>query len=175
MEIEFVLRDFYFEPAHITEWLECSDKERNDRFRPAVLRQRYAARLGKQPKDLGEAADYKGHSLFLHVSPHLNPFGGPGLVADNSPFGADSCFWELFEHARRVVHAFHFLRRKVAPKLRVKSPAPRSLKKLRLAWQQTQTMQTVWLAMMQVMRDEHSATASDKPLQPIASDNARSD
>lgn len=97
MEIEFLLREFYFEPAHIADWLQCSDKERNDRFRPAVLRQRHAARVGKRLQDMGEGADYRGHSMFLHVSPHANPFGGPGLVADRSPFSADSCFWELFE------------------------------------------------------------------------------
>src|SRR6185437_6587802 len=39
MEIEFLLREFYFEPENIQEWLTCSEKERFNLFRPAVLRQ----------------------------------------------------------------------------------------------------------------------------------------
>jgi hypothetical protein len=158
MEIEFLLREFFFEPTHIREWLTCSDRERHNRFRPAVLRQRYAARLGKRPDELGEAKDYKGHSMFLHVSPYLNPFGGPGLVA--SDVWADSGFWELFSHARSVVHSFHFLRRKIAPKLKASARAPRFLKDLRIAWQETQVSQTVWLAAMRVMGERRGTNPS---------------
>jgi hypothetical protein len=158
MEIEFLLREFFFEPNHIGDWLACSDKERHERFRPALLRQRYAKRLGKQPQDLGEAADYKGHSMFLHVSPRANPFGGPGLVVDVSPSGADGGFWEMFAHARSIVHAFYFLRKKIAPKLKASVQAPRSLTLLRRAWEQTQRTQMLWLAAMQVMA-EHAEEA----------------
>lgn len=63
MEIEFLLREFYYEPQHIEQWVICTRKERNDRFRPAVLRQRHANRMGKQPEDLPEASDYRGHTV----------------------------------------------------------------------------------------------------------------
>lgn len=107
MEMEFLLREFYYEPQHIQQWVMCTPMERNKKFRPALLRQRHANRLGKQPQDLPEASDYRGHSMSLHVSPYRNLFGGPGLSNPTMPFGDDSCFWEIFEHGRRMLFAAH--------------------------------------------------------------------
>lgn len=149
MEIEFLFREFRYEPQHIDEWVSCTSKERNDKFRPALLRQRHANRLAKQPQDLAEATDYKGHSMFLHVSPHPNPFGGPGLGESLLPFADDSCFWEIFEHGRRVLLAAHRLRRKVARHLKSPHGPERGLRKFRDAWRRTQQMQAILLALME--------------------------
>jgi len=160
MEIEFLLREFYHEPQHIEHWVSYTDKERNDKFRPALLRQRHARRLGREPQDLAEAADYRAHSMFLHVSPHRNPFGGPGLNDSKVPFADDSCFWEIFEHGRRIVFALHRLRRKVARGVKSPSGPERGLKKFRDAWQRTQEMQALFLAMLQAARQGQSADAA---------------
>ena len=149
MEIELLLREFYCEPHHIEQWVSCSPKERNDRFRPALLRQRHARRMAKQPQDLGEASDYRAHSMFLHVSPYRNPFGGPGLDDPTMPFADDSCFWEIFEHGRRLLFVAHRLRRKVARHAKSPWGPERGLKKFRDAWQRTQEMQVIWRALLE--------------------------
>ena len=157
MEIEFLLREFRYEPHHINQWLKCGPKERNDRFRPALLRQRHAKRIGKAPEDVGEAADYKAHSTYLHVSPYRNPFGGPGLIQGNAPFADDSCFWEIMEQARRLLFAAHKLRRVVAPHLRGVIGPERGLKQFRDAWQRTQEMQAIFLALLQATTENETA------------------
>ena len=156
MEIEFLLREFCYEPDHIEQWVSCGPRERNDRFRPALLRQRHARRMGKEPQDLAEAADYRGHSMFLHVSPYRNPFGGPGLGDPVMPFADDSCLWEIFEHGRRLLLAAHRLRRRVAR--HVKSPwgPERGLKKFRNAWQRTQEMRAIWQSLLEAAREKKS-------------------
>lgn len=157
MEIEFLFREFYFEPQHIAQWVTCSDKERFSKFRPFALRQRHAKRLGTQPEDLNEASDYKGHSMFLHVNPYRNPFGGPGMSeASAIPFGHDSYFWEIFEHGRRLLFIAHRLRRKLARHLKSPHGPERGLKHFRDAWKRTQEMQFMSRALIEVMRDERT-------------------
>lgn len=165
MEIEFLFRDFYFEPTHLEQWISCSDKERNDRFRPAVLRQRHAQRVAVKPQDMKEAIDYKGHSVFLHVSPYFNPFGGPGLRKSPVPFADDSGFWEIFEHGRRLLFAIHHLRHKLARHVKAPAGPWRGLKNFRAAWKQTQDMQSILQAIMAVVRDEQRDEPSNKSLQ----------
>jgi hypothetical protein len=105
MEIEFLFRDFAMDPQRIDEWLTASERVRNNKFRPAILRQRYAASRGKTPPDMPEAIDYKGHSLMLHVLPYENPivWAAPGEAHD--PIGLLVCLYDIFEHARRLVGA----------------------------------------------------------------------
>ncbi len=160
MEIEFLLREFYYEPQHIEQWVLCTPKERNERFRPALLRQRHANRIGKQSQDLAEASDYRGHSMFLHVSPYRNPFGGPGLGDSTMLFADDSCFWEIFEHGHRMLFAAHRLRRKIAR--HVKSPwgLERGLKQFRDAWERTQEMQAIWQALLEAARQSQLKDAT---------------
>jgi hypothetical protein len=154
MEIEFLLRDFFFEPAHIAEWLMMDEKERYAKFRPAVVRQRFAKRIGRQPQDLSEAADYRGHSMFLHVNPLQNPFGGPGITQGDIAFSADSGFWEIFEHARRLLFALHRLRRKLAPHINSPKGPERGLRAFRQGWEQTQDWQQIFYALQKVAREE---------------------
>ena len=148
MEIQLLLRDFYHHPNHIQEWLRATTRELNDTFRPALLRQRYAKLLGKQPQDLAEASDYKGHSMSLHVSPDPHPFGRLGLTELDDPFASDSCFWDSFEHGRRLLIDAHRLRRKLARHIKSRWGLRRGLKDFRDAWQRTQEMQTFWMALL---------------------------
>jgi hypothetical protein len=105
MEIEFLFRDFAMDPQRIDEWLTASERVRHSKFRPAILRQRYATSRGKAPPDMPEATDYKGHSLMLHVLPYENPivWAAPGDARD--PIGLLVCLYDIFEHARRLVGA----------------------------------------------------------------------
>lgn len=105
MEIEFLIRDFVIDPGRMEEWLTASEKIRYDRFRPAVLRQRYAAFKGRAAPDMPETTDYKGHSLLIHVLPHENPmvWAAPGEALD--AIGSLACIYDIFIHARRLFAA----------------------------------------------------------------------
>ena len=149
MEVQFLLREFFYDPARIEEWLHATHKDLNDKFRPAVLRQRHAKRLGMQPDDVAEATDYRGHSRLLHVSPYPRPFGGSGFSGPDGPFDSDVCFWEMFEHGRRVLFEAHRLRRKLARHIKSPWGPRRGLKSFRDAWQRTQEMQAIWMALLQ--------------------------
>lgn len=102
MEIEFLFRDFAIDSCHIGEWLTASEKTRNDKFRPAVLRQRHAASKGQTAPNMPEAADYKGHSGLVHVVPYENPivWATPGEALD--ALGSLVCLYDIFEHADRL-------------------------------------------------------------------------
>lgn len=103
MEIELLLREFYWEPGSIETWLNADGREQHRNFRPAVLRERHAARVGKSADQLADYIDYKGHSMFLHVTPTPSILGGPGISSPWLPFGDDACFWEMYEHGRRTM------------------------------------------------------------------------
>jgi hypothetical protein len=165
MEVEFLLREFRHKLDKISVWARADLKQLNDQFRPAVLRQLHANRVSAKPQDLGEAVDYKAHSSSLHVTPYQGPFGGPGIVPDNVPFGADGCFWEVFEHARRLLFELHSLKQVVAPRLRL-PPGPRKgLKAVREAWKRTQEMQAIFLALMEAAEKRKKAEAANKRLE----------
>ncbi|MEX2492017.1 MAG: hypothetical protein WD425_09685 [Nitrospirales bacterium] len=65
------------------------------------------------------------------------------------PFEDDSCFWEIFEHGRRVLFAAHRLRRKIAPHIKSPWGPEHGLKQFRLAWQRTQEMRAIWQALFE--------------------------
>jgi hypothetical protein len=144
MEIEFLLRDFAAEPTHVDDWLACTPKRRYDQFRPAVLRQRHANRLGIPVADVAEAVDYKAHSETLHVSPVPHPFA-PSGIDSSSPSAGDACFWDMFEHARRLLIAIHNMALNVGPEI-AKKLSPEQLTKVGKAWERTQEMQQIYLA-----------------------------
>ena len=160
MEIEFLLRDFYHQPGSIERWLAATPKQRNDSFRPAVLRQRHAQRIGKLPQEMPEARDYRGHSSVLHVTPDTGPFSPRGLASDD-PFLADSCFWEIFEHGRRLLFAIHRVRRKVAPHLRSPWGPERGLRRFREAWRATQEFQALFWALLDAAAEESPDSRDD--------------
>jgi hypothetical protein len=162
MEIEFVLREFLEDPPSLEAWFKAPPKELHDRFRPALLRQRHANRQGKQPQDLSEATDYKGHSIFLHVNASSSPFAMKGLASANVPFGIDICFWEMFEHARRLVLVLHgLLETGRFPKARNPDPETK-LPKFKEGWQRTQEMQQIFLALIEAAKtDEREPPNAD--------------
>jgi hypothetical protein len=153
MEIEFLLRDFSLDASRIDEWLTADSDKLYERFRPGVLRQRFASHVGQQPKDLPEATDYKGHSMFLHVGPRANPFGTPGLADGSQPFAADSCFWEIFEHARRLLIAAHTLADTIQPGC-LDNHNLENLEKLGEAWVRTQEMKQIWQQLIESVAAE---------------------
>ena len=146
MEVEFLIREFHQEPLGIEEWLKATPKQLNDRFRPAILRQRHAKRIGSQPEDVAEAHDYRMHSRLLHVSPYPHPFGGTGFSGPEGRFDTEVCFWEIFDHARRLLFEAHRLRRKLARHIRSPWGPWRGLRQFRDAWERTQEMYALWLA-----------------------------
>ena len=135
MEIEFLMRDFVINPWHIEEWLTGSQKTRRDKFRSAVLRQKYAASKGRAAPDMPEATDYKGHSLLIHVLPHENPivYAAPGEALD--VIGSLVCLYDIFEHAHRLFAAVGHL----SDRLELGCPTPeRFLKVAPEVWQECQ-------------------------------------
>ncbi|MGH7923232.1 MAG: hypothetical protein ACREQH_01420 [Candidatus Binatus sp.] len=154
MEIQFLLRDFEADPNGIDDWLTASEQDRLKRFRPFILRQRQAARLGIKPEDAGEARDYKAHSGALHVMPHPMPLGGKGFAPDKDTFGRDMCFWEMFEHGRRLIWQMYRLKHRVAPRMKGVASPQRGMKAFRDGWRLTQEMQSVFIALLQASKDE---------------------
>jgi hypothetical protein len=152
MEIEFLLRDFYHGPSNINEWLTTNEKDRFNKFRPAELRKRHARRSRTKPQDVGEATDYKGHSMFLHVSPVPHPFGWTDFSEDDE-FGADSSFWEIFEHARRFLFIAHKLVEQTFPSAPYNPDPAKDLPKVKKAWERTQEMQAIFLALIQTVKE----------------------
>lgn len=155
MEVEFLLREFNHDAARIEEWLQATPQELRDKFQPGVLRSRHANRLGIQPRELPESADYRGHSMLIHVLPYENPVGGSGLAQQEDPFIVDSCFWDMFEHARRMLIQAHCLRRKLARHIKSPWGPERGMKQFRRAWTSTQMMQKIWMALLENPPGDH--------------------
>jgi hypothetical protein len=113
MELELLLDDFLHDPSAISAWLTLDRKSRRKRFDPVKLRERFAARVGQDPKALGLSSCYATHSELLHVTPLISPFGR-GVVDRAHPFDVEICFAEVFEHARRIVYTIYRLADKLA-------------------------------------------------------------
>jgi hypothetical protein len=145
MEIEFLLRDFRLHPDHIDQWLRADQKELLRTFAPRELRRRFANSLKKEPKDLSEATDYAAHSSTLHVSPRPIPFARRGIQATEDRLANDMGFWELFEHARRVLWEFDSLARSMVAE-KWTATSPESLEAVKSGWERTQEMQALLLA-----------------------------
>jgi hypothetical protein len=74
METELLIRDFALDPSQIEKWRNASEDVLRKSFRPVHLRQRQAAALGVDIKDVPGATDYSAHSELLHVrQPLLYP------------------------------------------------------------------------------------------------------
>jgi hypothetical protein len=102
MEIELLLAEFAHDPPQMEKWLTCSPKVRMNTFGHGELRKRKAARLGIEPSELSDVADYRGHSTMLHVNPIVHPFGSKGLSQEAIDVNADMCFWDIYQHARNL-------------------------------------------------------------------------
>jgi hypothetical protein len=148
METEMLLLDFAVEPARIVEWLAATSQERFRKFKPVVLRDRLrAAGIGRY-RNLVTDPDYKGHSEALHVSPNQHPLFLKGMQHERDLLVPDGGFWELFEHARRVLYAIDALRDRVAS-----SPWPEIRRGTDLlvfldGWARTQQMQLIYMSLL---------------------------
>jgi hypothetical protein len=149
MEIELLLLDFSRTPDNRQRWLQATPTERWDRFRPRAIRRRLSS-WGLVPKN---DADYRGHSLALHPAPPIAPLMSRGQEAlSREPFGVDSGYWELFEHARRILIAIdRYAQAQGMADIRAIVDLDR-LTKVRSGWERTQEMQAIYLAMLQATR-----------------------
>ena len=116
MEVEYLLREFSHDLSLIAVWLNSDSSARTSKFSPARLRQRQAKRLGKAPRNVLEKFEYKIHSESLHVVPpsELNDHASKGFSKAPRIEGLEFGFWEIFEHAYRLVLELHRLGGKVS-------------------------------------------------------------
>jgi hypothetical protein len=113
VEIEILFRHFRYNEKAAAEWFSASDEERKRRFGANTLRQAEAKRRNlKSPTQLSDAADYKGHSQSLHVSPRTLVFRG---IVDfdseqHGEWGFGIATFEVLRHAERTVReAWHLI------------------------------------------------------------------
>lgn len=148
MEVEFLVRDFAADFPRLAQWLAADKRDLQRNFQPVHLRERHAQRLGVEARQLPEAADYAGHSGVLHVNPHTPDLFRKGLVDAADTFRIDMCFWEMFQHARRLAFAtFDLLS---TPAFHgAHNPDPNvSLPSVAKAYERTQEMQQIFMALV---------------------------
>jgi len=159
MEIENLLLDFAVNPDHIDEWLASDDRTRMRKFMPVKVRERLHA-AGQAPfTTSAESIDYRGHSEALHVSPRQYPVARKGFSTGSGVAGdleADSGFWEIFEHGRRLHLALRRLTGVLQPGTPVHELTERSLSDFEDGWERTQQMQQVYLALIEAALKVHA-------------------
>jgi hypothetical protein len=136
MEIENLLLDFAVNPAHVDEWLTADRKMRLRKFSPAKVRARLNA----------DGDGYHAHSQTLHVGPGGDHPWMPRGFAGDDELASDVGFWEIFEHARRLLQAIQRLTGALAPSSAIDEIAGRELMDVQEAWRCTQDMQEIVLA-----------------------------
>lgn len=150
MEIELLLLDFASELDRIEQWLTLPAKERRQTFQPAVLRKRLkTAGIGRYAGAGKRDPDYAAHSEALHVSPRKLVFAKGVQPEDDGGFLRDSGFWEIFEHARRLLFAIDQLRGRFPGVAWDTVAATDDLAAFISAWERTQEMQAIFLAIWQ--------------------------
>ncbi len=150
MEIEFLLRDFLIWPEHVDEWLHCNDQERLNRFRPAVLRQRYANYTKTRPQDLEESLDYKAHSQFLHVTPLESPLSQIGISSTDDPGIMGACLWEYMAHARRIIILLQRLMHSIPVDIDLTPDMIPKLPQFEDAWERCRVRFEMWQSMLEL-------------------------
>lgn len=144
LEVEYLLLAFVDDPADMDVWLEGTDAAR---FRPAPLRKRLReAGFGEFTGSVLEGADYAAHSAALHVSPQEPIIGHKGRASD--PLERDAGFWEMFQHARRIVLALEACGLAVTGEEWKASERNVDLARVSDAHSRTQQMQTMYLALL---------------------------
>jgi hypothetical protein len=148
IEIENLLLDFTIKPGRMTEWLNSDDAALKKRFKPVDVRRRLAQEgIGKIGAH-AESVDYSAHSAALHVNPRIQPLAEKGFVA-NRGFDSDAGFWEVFEHARRLLIALDRIMEMPDDGSFDDVPNLEDLGDVKDAWERTQQMQTMFLALWQ--------------------------
>lgn len=146
MELENLLLDFAREPALIDRWLTADRKTIRREFAPVVVRKRLGGAGASASGAKLEAVDYAAHSEALHVTPGQHPLASKGL-GDGDSFRDDAGFWEMFQHAHRLINAIEALWDSAGG-----GPLDRrvdDLEAFRSAWERTQEMQAIYVALLQ--------------------------
>lgn len=161
MEIENLFLDFAVHPDYIDEWLTATPTILWNKFRPARVRKRLRAANEGRYATTAEPADYEAHSAALHVSPYQHPILSKGFSAEQGWWQADAGFWEIFEHARRLLHAVRRLASTSSPGSTAERLAGEDLTDMQDAWQRTQEMQTIYLALLQAATQANAKHGDD--------------
>lgn len=146
-EIELLLLDFTLDLDRIDQWLSADRRERLRQFAPARIRERLKEEGGERYDP--HRADYAAHSEALHVTPLSHPFASRGIASDQDSLLADLGFWEMFEHARRLLVAIDALHDRVGEDFGDHVRRLESLMAVELAWERTQEMQALFLALVE--------------------------
>ena len=150
LEIENLLRDFANQPANVDAWLTADEKTLLKKFSPVKVRERLHAGQDMNLAQAPESVDYRGHSMALHVGPHRTLIPDKGLGPEKG-WDSDIGFWEMFEHARRLLLAIETLTGALAPNSDADKLAREEPAAVQEGWRQTQQMQAVFLALVQGM------------------------
>ena len=152
MEIENLLRDFSADVAQVEAWLSHDPRKGPGVFGPGNVRKRIRD-AGVGSSSALENADYAAHSIALHVNANSEraPLFRKGLIDDHS-FEGDAGFWEIFEHARRVLGALDLARDRLASDPS-RIPDGIAAGPIREAWERTQEMLAVYIALLEVSAD----------------------
>lgn len=152
MEIENLLLDFTVNPAHIDEWLTADPKTLRSKFGAARIRDRLHAAGEGRYSTTAESADYcyRAHSAALHVGPHDLSLLPRGFATENK-WASDAGFWEIFEHARRLLRAIQRLTGVLTPGSAVDEIARQELTDVQDAWRRTQEMQWIYVALLKAI------------------------
>jgi hypothetical protein len=159
MEIENLLLDFAINPSHVNAWLTADRKTLLNKFGPATIRKRLHAAGEGRYATTAESVDYRAHSAVLHVGPHLSPVAQKGFSTE--PGWQDGGFWEIFEHARRLLLAIQRLAGALTPGSEAHQLASQELSDVQDAWKRTQEMQVIYIALLEAIaetqteEDEH--------------------
>jgi hypothetical protein len=150
MEIENLLLDFAIHHDLIDEWLAADQKalKGKGKFSASSVRTRLHAAGEGRYATTAQSLDYQAHSAALHVGPHQHPVAAKGFSAEQGWEG-DAGFWEIFQHARRLLAAIRRLTGAIQPESPLDVLANQDLPDVWDAWKRTQEMQTVYLVSLQ--------------------------
>lgn len=148
MEIENLLLDFAIDPSHISDWLSADAKTLRTRYAAAEVRRRLHQAGEGRFASSADAPDYRAHSEALHVRPGRHPIADKGFSAE-SGWDGDAAYWEIFEHARRLLRAIARLTENLAPGTSADTIAHETLPQVDDAWKRTQEMQAIYVATLQ--------------------------
>jgi hypothetical protein len=159
MEIEYLLRDFLSDRKQIQKWLTADQDQLIKDFSPEALRRRYAKACGKTPNTLPDTFEYRAHSEGLHVSPSfmLSDLAGKGFTEAPSPRGVEFCFWDIFEHSRRVIIVANDLGKDIEGS-KWNGPDPKtSMPEAAKAWERTRAMVKFFSVFERAKQEENSS------------------
>lgn len=160
MEIENLFLDFAVHPSHIDAWLTATPTILWNKFRPAEVRKRLHAAKEGHYATTAESVDYRAHSAVLHVSPRQPLIASKGFSAQQGWQG-DAGFWEIFEHARRLLHAIRRLTSTLSPGSTAERLAAEDLTDMQDAWRRTREMQSIYLALLQAAAQVQAERGED--------------